>query len=95
VLIEACHSRAGGAYAGEDDGVDPTEVGRTLCDPWFSAYDFECPLDRDEVARSVVDDGESRHRVPFVDGTPTRRGSRATALRRAMPRALNAASAMW
>ena len=67
----------------------------SLRDPRAATNHLERPLDGDEIARSVVDDGETRHRVPFVDGTPCRRGSNEAAPRRAMPYALNAASAMW
>ena len=55
--------------------------------------------DAHEVAGAVVDDGDARPsvtpRVPFVDATPTRRGSMATAARSDRASALNAASAMW
>lgn len=61
------------------------------------AYLLECSLGRSQIARSVVKDrdiarGHEPVRVPFVDGTPTTRGSRVTASRSERATDLNCAS---
>src|SRR5207253_4052580 len=51
-----------------------------------------------DVAEPVVehdDAGRTRHRLPFVEGTPVSRGSSATASRNARATALNCASTRW
>ena len=47
------------------------------------------------VATLVGSGGLVHHRLPFVDGMVSTRGSSSTAARRARARALNSASAMW
>ena len=50
---------------------------------------------RSRGPRPGAADGVTTRGVPLVDGTPTTRGSRATASRRARATALNCASTMW
>ena len=45
----------------------------------FRACPRDCPLCRADVARSVVEDDDRRHRDPLVLGMPSIRGSRAIA----------------
>gem|GEM_PF-4337607 len=47
------------------------------------------------IATLVGSGGLVHHRLPFVDGMVSTRGSSSTAARRARARALNSASAMW
>ncbi len=62
----------------------------------FSDRLGEGTRDRVQVPRPVVEDGDQRHRAPFVEGTtPSMRVSGSTAARRARASALNWASTMW
>ncbi len=99
------HRRAGGTDAGDDHGVHAFEVLRLHDDAYGRTDAGECLLDAHQVARAIVDDGDphgtgrrsgnlvDHARLPFVDATPTRRGSGSDAARNARASALNAASA--
>jgi hypothetical protein len=95
------HRRSGRANAGNNKSVRALELVGVPHEPHPGADTRQRLLDADEIAGAVVDDGDRRARqrrrrhsaVPFVDATPTRRGSISHAWRSARPRALKLASA--
>ena len=92
---QAGHGGTGGADAGDHERVGTFQGRGPAGHHDVGSRGGERLLDAHEVAGPVVDDRDPRHpRLPFVEGTaPARRGSSATAARRARASALNAASA--
>src|SRR3954466_3423337 len=95
---EAAHGGSAGAYARHDHEIGAVEIIATLGNGHRSTGDLHCLGDAQDVAGVVVDhcSADDLHASwPLVLGMPLRRGSTATASRKARARALNDASAMW
>src|SRR3954447_9080445 len=97
--IEPCHRRSRRADSRDDKAVRVRQGVRVGSNDDVGTDRRERLVDRDEVARAVIDDGDPGSRgphhpsEPLVDATPSRRGSISQATRSARPSALNAASA--
>ena len=104
---QAGHRRCGRADAGHDEQVGAGEAVRTGGDPRRRRRPPRAPgrcsrgcrprsrRPRPAPERPGRRPAGAHPSVPFVDATPTRRGSTAVAWRSARPSALNAASARW
>ena len=82
-----------GADAGQDDAIGPRKVIRVGREASLRADLHQGALDRSDVAYAVIDDGDHPS-SPFEEGAPGPPPD-ATAARKARPRALKVASAMW
>jgi hypothetical protein len=103
VVPEAGHRGRGGPDARNDDRVGVAHGVPVASHGDRRANRGQRLLDAHEVARPVVDDRDPRSANwpvahpsdPFVEATPSRRGSGSHAVRNARARALKAASARW
>ncbi len=98
--VEARHRRFRRPDARHDQRIRPAKGLGIPSDRDVGADGRQRLVDAHEIAGAVIDHRDpwpsrrDRHpRVPFVDATPSRRGSGSQAIRRARPSALNAASA--
>lgn len=90
---EIPHAVSEGPDARKDDGIRQGHLFRTRHNPSIFTDRPKSVLDAPEIAHSVIDDDDF-HSAPFVDGTPSRRGSGETASRRALPNPLKTDSTM-
>ena len=100
-LAQVAHRVAEAAHAGQHERRGSRDRGGVVAHERRAAGLDEPALHRAQVALVIVNDhdrgravGRARHSEPFVDGTPSTRGSGSTAARRARAAALNVASMM-
>src|SRR6476661_3319824 len=101
-FVEPLHRGPRRPDSWDHDRVGRSEPIRVAHERDTGTDDRQSLLDAHEVPRTMVDDGDSRVVIqrrhpdaPFVLATPVRLGSGSHARRRAIARALKAASARW
>lgn len=94
-LCQGSHRRTGRADTREHNAIKDREISPSVNAHRLGIDPSQCLFHGDEVARTMVDQRNTSHSTPFVEATPERRGSNATASRIARASALNIASAMW